>query len=141
MSESAEIDGASQMIMLESSCPDFSDNRSLHRIQRGWILEQLVRCYDHLQKSKDLGTLQYLLREILAHAVLTEDQLKEFAVDPTQVYTEGLKMAALMVTILPIIVVYPFVQRHFMSGVWSAPSRADRFCGIDSIDVSSAYPA
>mgnify|MGYP007017318527 FL=1 len=32
-------------------------------------------------------------------------------------HPENLKMAALMLTILPIIIVYPFVQKYFMSGV------------------------
>jgi len=63
-------------------------------------------------------TLQYQLRDILVNAALVNPDLeKEMATGTVPMHPENLKMAALMVTILPIIIVYPFVQKYFMSGV------------------------
>ncbi|MBP1991462.1 carbohydrate ABC transporter permease [Paenibacillus eucommiae] len=68
-------------------------------------------------RDKNLWTLQYQLRDILMSAQLSNEMrpgsLKEHLriVDP-----QNLKMAALMLTVLPIIVVYPFVQKYFIHG-------------------------
>ena len=68
--------------------------------------------------DKKKWTLQYQLREILMSANLVNaDAQKGMAVDTTLLHPENLKMAALMLTILPIIIVYPFFQKYFMSGV------------------------
>lgn len=66
-------------------------------------------------RDKSMWTLQYQLREILINA----DTLKEAKSVIQQikpVHSENLKMAALMLTVLPIIMVYPFVQKYFIHG-------------------------
>lgn len=65
-------------------------------------------------KDKSMWTLQYQLRELLVTALLQDDPTKSQVVQ--QEVPENLKMAALMVTILPIIAVYPFVQKYFIHG-------------------------
>ncbi|MBP1993789.1 carbohydrate ABC transporter permease [Paenibacillus eucommiae] len=64
-------------------------------------------------------TLQFQLRDILINASLTEAMEKNMIKNKVAapIYSESLKMAALMVTVIPIIVVYPFLQKYFIHGV------------------------
>lgn len=66
-------------------------------------------------RDRNLWTIQYQLRDLLTTSTLTKEKLQllpgEFEVDP-----KNLKMAALMTTVLPIIAVYPFVQKYFIHG-------------------------
>ena len=39
------------------------------------------------------------------------------SVEGMNVFSQGLKMAAVMITMLPIMLVYPFVQKHFTKGI------------------------
>jgi putative aldouronate transport system permease protein len=70
-------------------------------------------------REKDLWTLQFHLRDILINAKLSEEVEKNMIRDATiaPIHSENLKMAALMVTIIPIVVVYPFLQKYFIHGV------------------------
>jgi len=65
-------------------------------------------------KDKSMWTLQFQLREILTTSQLQDDQLNP--VGEQIIHPENLKMAALLVTILPIIAIYPFVQKYFIHG-------------------------
>jgi putative aldouronate transport system permease protein len=65
-------------------------------------------------KSKSMWTLQFQLREILNNARLEDEVLNPLG--EQIIHPENLKMAALMVTVLPIVVIYPFVQKYFIHG-------------------------
>lgn len=65
-------------------------------------------------KEKSMWTLQFQLREILNNARLEDAVLNPLG--QQIIHPENLKMAALMITILPIIVIYPFVQKYFIHG-------------------------
>jgi putative aldouronate transport system permease protein len=65
-------------------------------------------------KEKSMWTLQFQLREILNNARLEDEVLNP--IGQQIIHPENLKMAALMVTVLPIIVIYPFVQKYFIHG-------------------------
>jgi len=65
-------------------------------------------------RDKSMWTLQFQLREILSRGVLEDQQINPFG--ETIVHPENIKMAALMLTILPIIIIYPFVQKYFIHG-------------------------
>lgn len=65
-------------------------------------------------KDKHMWTLQFQLREILNNARLEDALLNPLG--QQIIHPENLKMAALMITILPIIVIYPFVQKYFIHG-------------------------
>lgn len=68
-------------------------------------------------KDKDKWTLQFQLREIMSSGLSNTARDLEVAANPgQQLHSENLKMAALMVTVLPIICVYPFLQRFFIHG-------------------------
>ena len=62
-------------------------------------------------------TLQLVLREI----VIADSLDQYLGIDPvdnaTRTVTESIKYANILLTILPIMCVYPFLQRFFMKGV------------------------
>ncbi len=66
--------------------------------------------------ARDLPTLQYVLYEIMQQAEIkvdphAVDQVKN-AVSPLSV-----RMAITMIATVPIIVVYPFLQKYFVGGM------------------------
>jgi putative aldouronate transport system permease protein len=69
-------------------------------------------------RDRSMWTLQLQLRDILINtAQFVDNQTRSNIVDDASlVHPENVKMAALMLTILPIIIVYPFVQKYFIHG-------------------------
>lgn len=64
--------------------------------------------------NKDLLLIQNYLRQILNTASSSSGTV----VDPTFMnMAEGVKMAAIVVATLPIVMIYPFVQKYFVKGV------------------------
>lgn len=64
--------------------------------------------------DKDMRMIQNFLRSILISASSTG----QGGVDSdVMAMAEGVKMAAVVISILPIIIVYPFLQKHFVKGV------------------------
>lgn len=66
-------------------------------------------------RDHELWTLQYQLRDLLTTSELSKEKL-QFLPDKMAVDPRNLKMAALMTTVLPIIAIYPFVQKYFIHG-------------------------
>ena len=72
--------------------------------------------------DKDLFTLQYVLVQILKEAeriqaIIMEAMLSGQFVDiDIKVTSESIKCAQLVVTTLPIVMVYPFLQKYFIKG-------------------------
>ncbi len=62
-----------------------------------------------------LWPMQLELRQILWSSSGIVDNIPPEAGRPA--FSEGLKDAAVMVTMLPIMMVYPFLQRYFVKGV------------------------
>lgn len=64
--------------------------------------------------------LQMILRKILFSAVSLEsmDPASAAMVRNMEVTGQNIKMAAIIVTILPILCIYPFIQKHFVKGVF-----------------------
>lgn len=65
-------------------------------------------------------TLQVVLRRILitgTQQMLETAQVDTSMMDNIQASTEGLKGAAIFITTLPILCVYPFIQRYFVKGI------------------------
>jgi putative aldouronate transport system permease protein len=117
LNESAEIDGAGQptilfKIIIPLIIPTIAAFIVFSAVQY-W--NEWFGCLLYI-RDKEKWTLQYQLREILISAQLSSELEKNMA-DKSEVYSESLKMAALMISILPIIAIYPFVQKYFMSGV------------------------
>lgn len=59
--------------------------------------------------------LQIVIRRIVLQGTVRE--LQDMTVKETIVNTEGLKAATIIVTTLPIIMVYPFLQKYFIKGI------------------------
>lgn len=60
-------------------------------------------------------TLQTVLRAIICEAAVDSDINSGDAA--TEVFSQGVKMAAVMMTMLPIMCFYPFLQKYFVKGV------------------------
>lgn len=62
--------------------------------------------------------LQLVLREIIGQAA---ERLKDTGVSSDQLgietFSSGIKMATIVVTMVPVMLVYPFVQKYFMKGM------------------------
>ncbi len=60
-------------------------------------------------------TLQIMLRTIVTTVEALE--MDSAASDYQEVFSQGLKMAAVIITMVPIMIVYPFLQKHFAQGI------------------------
>lgn len=70
--------------------------------------------------AKELSTLQLLLRQILSTSVLTvtgRGGVKSVSTTGGISPSESLRMASVMVATVPILVIYPFLQRFFVKGI------------------------
>lgn len=69
----------------------------------------------------DLFPLQYLMMKLIKESEVAQKMAAEAAVTGTETSfiptSESIKAATLIVTTLPIILVYPFLQKYFISGV------------------------
>lgn len=73
--------------------------------------------------KKELFTLQYILMQVLKEAERIQAVINEAAlrgeilnIKPT-VTTESVRSAQIIITTLPIVIVYPFLQKYFIKGV------------------------
>ena len=66
-----------------------------------------------------LHPLQLLLRRVVIESTIRigDERASEFRNANVQIYAPGVQMATIMVTTLPIMLVYPFVQKYFTKGI------------------------
>lgn len=62
-------------------------------------------------------TLQVILRDIVFTSTASVSNAAAMVSVEKTYYAQGLKMAAIVLTMAPIMVVYPFVQRYFVKGI------------------------
>ena len=67
--------------------------------------------------NQDLFTLQYYIRLFTERARLIEELVRKGEVQGVAVNAASLQAAQIMITTLPIICVYPFLQKYFVKGV------------------------
>jgi putative aldouronate transport system permease protein len=67
--------------------------------------------------SRDKKPLMYYLREVLMTAKAQEIVTSSQSAMNTQIPSEGIKNASIIITIAPIIMVYPFIQKYFVKGI------------------------
>lgn len=113
--ESAKIDGASEMrilfnIVFPLSGPIIATIALWAGVGKwnDWMTGVL-----YMANDKDLWMIQQFLRNILITASSGQG-----VVDPEIMkIADGVKMAAIVISIVPIILIYPFVQKFFVKGV------------------------
>ena len=112
--EAATIDGASELyiygrIILPLSKPAIACI-ALFEMVMYWNYMKAVM---FVQGNRDKWPLQLIMRDMIlsAQSVIDSD------LGDTYLYTESIQYATLVVVILPIVLVYPFIQKYFVSGI------------------------
>lgn len=67
---------------------------------------------------KELHTLQYVLTNFMANQSSSIEQLKLKAQGSMNITSSSAKMAVTVITVLPIIFVYPLLQKYFIKGLF-----------------------
>lgn len=115
--ESAKLDGASDFTILTRIVVPLS--------KAGFatiMLFYFVGFYNDwywpmiLIQNEDLYPLSLKLRNILSNAQAA-DYYKQINVDSGLLYSKGQDSASIIVSLIPILVIYPFVQKYFVKGV------------------------
>ena len=117
LEESAKIDGASDTvilfrIILPLTLPILATFTLYYAVERWneWYNAMLFL------KTTDLWPLQLTLRNIISSANFVSTQAMTGDIRPPT-YGEGVKMACIVVTVFPLMAVYPFLQRYFLTGL------------------------
>ncbi len=118
LEESAIIDGANELkvlwhIILPLSKPAIATFTLFHAVGH-WNAYFSSVLYI---SSREKWPLALIVREMVVNN--GTDMIGQGVIDPTMVTAQPftLKMAIIITTILPILCVYPFLQKHFMKGV------------------------
>ncbi len=117
LTESAQIDGAGEMrilfqIILPLSLPILATFTLYYAVER-WNEWYSAMLYVN---KVELWPLQLALRKIISDANFIATQAITGDVRPPT-YGEGVKMACIVVTVFPLMAVYPFLQRYFLTGL------------------------
>ena len=114
LEEAAEIDGAGQIvklfiIILPMALPILATYTLYYAVDRWneWWNGMLFI------KSTEKQPLQLVLRNLVQDS--TDASLDAQANGMTESYSDAIKMASIVVTMVPILLVYPFLQRYFLA--------------------------
>lgn len=117
--EAAQLDGVSDFrflldVVLPLSMPIIAVNALFYAVaQWNQYFNALIYLTD-----QDLFPLQLILREILVQNQVDLSQISDIArLEQRQQLADLLKYSLIVVASLPVLVIYPFVQRHFVRGV------------------------
>lgn len=117
LEESAKIDGANDLtIMFRIVLPLAMPMVITFLIYYG--VERWNEWYNGMLyiKSASKMPLQLVLRNIVstANQFTATESMQEAGITP---FGDGIKMATVMVTMLPVMILYPFMQKYFVSGL------------------------
>ncbi|OXM82532.1 carbohydrate ABC transporter permease [Paenibacillus rigui] len=117
LEESAELDGSSHFgtlvrIILPLSMPAIATLSLFYAVNR-WngFMDSLF----YITKP-ELYPLQLKLYQMIMNSMMT-DQMQMEGAQIVQILPESLKAASIVVATLPILIVYPWLQRYFVSGI------------------------
>jgi putative aldouronate transport system permease protein len=117
LEEAALIDGANDFVLywriIFPACTPVIAATALFSAVGHWNDFMDTQIYNNM--NPELYTLQYMLYQILSSAESLA-QAKNVFTKPVAT-PQSLKMAVTMITILPIALVYPFLQKHFAKGL------------------------
>ncbi|MGL5677429.1 MAG: carbohydrate ABC transporter permease [Cellulosilyticaceae bacterium] len=117
--EAAKIDGANEFtillkVILPISIPFMATFALFYSVER-WNEWWNAMLYIN---QKDLMPLQMYLREILINFnQQLATQAQAIVGSGSKVYVQSVQMATIVVSTLPVLCIYPFVQKHFAKGV------------------------
>jgi putative aldouronate transport system permease protein len=116
LEESAKIDGASEWrifrsVILPLSKPALATIALFHGVAQ-WNDFMTTKLYI---TNENLYPLQMRLYDIIVRSQAASDMgnVGQVILDTT---SRGVRLATIMITIAPILVLYPFVQRYFVGG-------------------------
>jgi len=117
--EAAKIDGAHELtilvrIIVPISLPFMATFALFYFVER-W--NEWYHAMLYINKTS-LQPMQIYLREILVNMNTQLSAMAQQMMGKTQkVFTTSIQMATIIITALPILCVYPFVQKHFVKGI------------------------
>lgn len=119
LEESASLDGCSDVgilvkIVLPLSLPVLATFGLFYAVGH-WNAYFGAMIY--LNSERDKWPLQVLLREIIIMANATAGEMANMDPDFVQPPAQSVKMAVIVVSTVPIMCVYPFLQKYFVKGV------------------------
>ena len=119
LSEAAKLDGASDLRILWSVilplCKATFSVIMLFTAVAKW--NDYFSALLYLPKRSDLYPLQMVLREILITSTADFSSTSFDMADSVTVYKKGIEYASIVVSTLPVICIYPFIQKYFVTGV------------------------
>lgn len=115
--ESARLDGAGEWtilfrIVLPLSMPIMATILLFCSVDRWneWFTAMIFI------RKNELQPLQLVLRSIVLDSQVLDAQSAQVTIEERP-FTNGIKMAAVIITMLPVMCVFPFLQKHFAKGV------------------------
>ncbi len=118
MEESAKIDGATHLtilvrIMFPLAKPVIAVMVLYYAVSHwnSWFPAMI-----YMQRSRELQPLQLILRGILIEND-TSSMLGDSAIGDQESISESIKYAVIVVATVPILVIYPFLQKYFVKGI------------------------
>ncbi len=116
--ESARIDGCGDYgilfrIILPLSIPAIAAIGLFYTV---WHWNAFLDAVLYVTK-RDLWPVQLMLREALMADLMSEMSMAAYGESAESVSMSSMKAATVMVTAIPVVAVYPFVQRHFAAGI------------------------
>ena len=121
LEESARMDGAGDFrilaqIVIPVSLPVIATVSLFYAVGfwNEWFTAMIT-----IQKNTQFVPLQLLLRRIVIETSLDlgSDMANQFRSQQILIYKEGLQMATVTVATIPILAVYPFIQKYFTKGI------------------------
>lgn len=119
LEEAARIDGANDFqiltrIYLPISKPFMATFALFYAVER-W--NEWWNAYLYII-DKDLKPLQLYLKDVLIlYDTQLASQLKSMAEADLQIFSQSIQMSTILITMIPILCVYPFVQKYFVKGI------------------------
>lgn len=82
-----------------------------------WAWNQWYDTYIYAPGKQELSTLQFELKKLITTANPQAGSSVSTLTNPERVTPKTLKAAITIVTALPIVMVYPFLQKYFVTGL------------------------